>query len=662
MTPEEERLKKLEDDIKDLKNQIKELNGEMDRLDTTAGGLSKKIGDSKNLLGDALRSVTNIRKEFTKFALNTKDQYKYAEALAKTSKETAVTIGISVGRSQEFTKQFNLATSQLQKFGMGADKVDSVMTSFADASGRARIITPEEVLNIGLLTKGLGVGLESSSELYERMELMGVGTAKATQKINEMVVSSQKLGLNAGKVAKTLSNNFDRMSSMSFKNGVQGMTKMAQLAVKMRMDVSDMLGMAEKFYEPEAAIEAAANLQMLGGDIAQAFGDPFETMYLARNKPEELAERVGDMVENMMQFNAETGEYEFPAEVRMQLKAAGEQLGINTDSMIEMARNAAKIKDIKMNVSGNIQDEDMREGLASMARMKDGKFVVDFKGEELDIGDIGMDQAAEILAAPKDADEAIMDMAHNSMTTNEILKNILEAMKTGFVAQSNVYEITEEVLRPGMRALTEGVEGQVKKTVDYLQTTEYGKFREMMIEQAKNLGIDTGEGMKEFFEKDLGKLLNEQLDKYKESISDIFSDDLEEILNFLKEHFGGEETERNTQNDFLMRENGSTVSFSSEDDIIGAKKGGPLDKLMDKGLPSNNSNNMMGGTTNSKMEFGNLNISGRIEIVSPDGSATNMDMTSLKPQIEKMIINRLNNVSIGGTESSKDRIDTLGYG
>ena len=658
MASDEERLKKLEDDIKELKNQIKDLNGEMDRLDNTAGSLSSKIGDSKNLLGDALLSVSKIRKEFTQFALNTKDQYKYAEALAKTSKDTAVTIGISVGRSQEFTKQFNLATSQLQKFGMGAGKVESVMSSFADASGRARIITPEEVLNIGLLTKGLGVGLESSTELYERMELMGVGAANASEKINEMVVSSQKLGLNAGKVAKTLSNNFDRMSTFSFKNGVQGMTKMAQLAVKMRMDVSDMLGMAEKFYQPEAAIEAAANLQMIGGDIAQAFGDPFETMYLARNKPEELAERVGDMVENMMQFNAETGEYEFPAEARMQLKAAGDQLGVNVDTMIDMARNAAKIKDIKMNVSGNIQDEDMREGLASMARMKDGKFVVDFQGEELDIGDIGMDQAAEILAAPKDADEAIMDMAYNSMTTNEILENILEAMKTGFVAESNVYEITEDVLRPGMTELFKGVEGQVQKTVEYLQTTEYGMFREKMLEQGRDMGIATGEGMREFFEGDFSTMLKKELEEFRENLSEIFESDLDEIMKILKNRLPGEDVSRiEGEGDFLLRDDGTKVSFSSEDDIIGAKRDGPLDKLMDKGLP----NNMAGGTTNSKMEFGNLNISGRIEIVSPDGSSNNMDMSSIKPQIEKMIINHMNgSFRDGGVTSSKQASDYMG--
>jgi hypothetical protein len=650
-------LEELQKQIDELEGKIEDLDRKMGSIEDKSNTFKKNIGDTNNLLGDAMNSVKAIRQDFSEFVVDTQKQYQYAEKLAETSKKTAVNMGLSVGRSSEFTKQFNRATSVLQKFGLEAADVNNIMTEYAEKSGRARILTPDEVLQIGLMEKGLGVSAENAAVLYERMSLMGVGAESASKSINEMVANSQKLGLNASKVAKTLTNNFDRMSTMSFKNGVQGMTKMAQLAVKMRMDVSDMLGMAEKFYEPEAAIEAAANLQMLGGDIAQAFGDPFETMYLARNKPEELAERVGDMVENMMQFNAETGEYEFPAEVRMQLKAAGEQLGINTDNMIDMARQAAKIKDIKMNVSSNIGDDEMREGLASMARLnKDGKYVIDFGNEELDIGDIGMDKAAEILAAPKDADEAIMDMAHNSMTTNEILKNILKAMKTGFVAESNVYEITEDVLRPGMKSMMEGVESQVQNAIKLLQDTPVGQFRKEMIEQAKDLGILGGEGLKEFFEKDFATTIAEAFSKI--DWGDIFESDIKEIFKKVRTSGPKEKTKGQDEDDFLMRENGSTVSFSSEDDIIGAKKGGPLDKLMDKGLP----NNMAGGTTNSKMEFGNLNISGRIEIVSPDGSATNMDMTSLKPQIEKMIINRLNNVSIGGTESSKDRIDTLGYG
>ena len=650
----------LQADIQQLQEQITSLENEMDNLAEQTDSFNSSLGKSKTLLGGAYESIVNMRKEFIAFTVNTNDQYKYAEKLAESSKETARNIGLSVHRSHEFTKEFNRATAQLLKFGGTASDVKLIMGKFAEESGRVRLLSGDEVFQIGLLEQGLGVGIENATKLYERMDLLGVRFEDVSKYVNEMVVNSQKLGLNASMVAKTLSNNFDRMATYSFKNGVQGMTKMAQLAVKMRMDVSDMLSMSEKFYEPEAAIEAAANLQMLGGDIAQAFGDPFETMYLARNKPEELAEKVGDMVENMMQFNAETGEYEFPAEARMQLKAAGTQLGINTDKMIEMARQASKIKDIKMKVSSNIGDEDMREGLANLARLnKDNKWVIDFGDDEIALEDIGMNEALEVLNAPKDSDEAIMDMAHNTMTTNEILKNILEAMKTGFVAESNVYEITEDILRPGMESLMEGTQEQVRNALEYLKSTSYGDTRTLMVEQAEALGLSTGKGVSKIFSDGFILGLKEAFGKV--DWESVFDTNINTILNKTVE-IGGEDVEKlnaEREEDFILRSSGQVTSFTNEDDIIGAKKGGPLDKLMDKGLPNNY---MAGGATNSKMEFGNLNISGRIEIISPDGSATNMDMSSLKPQIEKMVINKLNNSTIGGTESSKNRIDTLGYG
>ena len=73
----------------------------------------------------------------------------------------------------------------------------------------------------------------------------------------------------------------------------------------------------------------------------------------------------------------------------------------------------------------------------------------------------------------------------------------------------------------------------------------------------------------------------------------------------------------------------------------------------------------MGGNNtavSSKMEFGNINISGRIEIVSPDGSTNNMNMSSLKPQIEQLIISHMNGkFREGGGSSGKQNQDTLGY-
>jgi hypothetical protein len=652
-TPTEDDIKELQKQIDELNKKLDDMSDNMDKIDRSSSSVSKNIGDSKNLLKDAVLSVKNISTEFRKFATDSKAQYEWAEQLAEKSKETAVNIGISVGRSQEFTKSFNRATAEVQKFGGSANDVQSIMEEFADNSGRARIISPEEVSNIFLLTKGLNLTNQSAGALLEKMDLMGVSVNNSNELLNSLTVESQKLGLNASKVAQTLANNFNKMSSMSFKGGVKGMTEMAKLAVQMRMDVGDMLGMAKKFYNPEEAIQAAADLQLLGGDIAEAFGDPFTLMYEARNKPQELAKRVAKMTENMIQFNEETGEYDLPAEAVQQFEALSKTIGGSSESLIEMARQTAKIKDIKMNVSGNIQDEDMREGLASMARMKDGKWVVDFDGKEVGIGDIGVDLAEKMLAAPKNEEDAIMDIAYNSMTTNQILENILEAMKTGYVAESNVYEITEDIMRPSMESLFKGVESQVTTMISALQETQYGKLREDMIKQSQNLGLGSGEAVKKIFEinlsEDLNKLLSENQIDFTESLDDILTQ-----LRTIQDDASNNRGPQEENNDFLSRSGGGLTKFTSEDDVVGAKKGGPLDKLLDRSFGGNNK------ASSSTIEFGNLNISGRIELVSPDGSTKEMDMASIKPMIEKTIINHLNGTfRNGGVPSSKESSDYM---
>lgn len=648
---DQDDIDRLEKQIEKLNGRIDELTGNMSKLKDKSNEFNKDIGSTTDLLGDAVMKVREMGKSFREFATDSKLQYKWAEALAESSKKTAVNIGVSVQRSSQFTKEYNRATAEVQKFGGEMDNVDSIMQEIAKNSGRSRIVSSEEVGNIFKISKGLGLQDDTVAEMAERFDLMGVSAEDFYGHINQMTIDSQKLGLNSKKVGEVLQNNFKTMSSMSFKNGVKGMTEMAKLAVQMRMDVSQMLGMAEKFYNPEEAINAAAELQLLGGDIAEAFGDPFETMYLARNKPEELAKKVAKMTENMVQFNAETGEYDLPPEAKQQFDALAKTIGGTGAELADMARQAAKIKDIKMNVSGNITDEDMREGLAGMAKMKDGKWVVDFKGEQLDIGDIGMDKAAEIMAAPKDSDDAILDIAMNSETTNKILDNIDKSLKTGYVAEKNSYELTEDILRPSIRSLTEGVEGQVEKTIAKLQETAYGDMRQLLLEQAKVLGLESGEKITQVFEMDMSEELIDLVSKIPK-----LKLELDEILNKIQSGTGEDVENKTGYKDFMLRSSGEITSFSNEDDIIGAKKGGPLDKLMEKNLSSGNN---MGGMP-TKIEFGTLDISGKIELVSPNGSTSNIDMESLKPMIQKTIISHLNGTfRNGGVPSSKEATDVM---
>ena len=283
-------------------------------------------------------------------------------------------------------------------------------------------------------------------------DLMGISTNAMTKGLEDVFKESQKLGLNASKVVKQLSSNMKSIQSYSFASGVRGMTEMAKQAVKMRIDVSDVLQMADKFYQPEAAIEAAANLQMLGGDIAKAFGDPFETMYMARNKPEELANKLEDMTKNMLQFNEESGRYELPAEARMQLKAAGDQLGINTEKMVEMARQSSKINDLKMKFTA-IGDNEMKENLASLAKFSEekGEFVIQHNGEELGLDEVNESMVDEIMEANanegKTDSDLFKNIAINTQTMSEQLQSLKESGKAAIAGGTDLYEITAENMK-----------------------------------------------------------------------------------------------------------------------------------------------------------------------------------------------------------------------
>jgi len=500
--------------IRCLKEEVSELRREIERASTSAGNFSSKLGSTYNIFQGMNNAIKELRKSMKEFTNNTQEHYDLAEKIALSYKEVGLSIGLAVGRSRGFAQAFKGGVAEVARFGGSIKDVEGIYSDFADSSGRVRILGKDEVKEIYQLGKAANLVGSESAKLFETFDLMGVGFEKAGDYLQNLIIESQNIGLNSSKVAKVLSQNIGRMQTYSFANGVKGMTQMAKLAVKMRMDVGDMLGMSEKFYEPEAAIEAAANLQMLGGDIAKAFGDPFETMYLARNKPEELAEKVGSMVENMVTFNEKTGEYEFPAEARMQLKAAGDQLGINVDKMVEMARQSAKIGDVKdkLSMKGMFSEEEM-ESIGSMARMsKDGGFVVDIYDEngekqtkaieDLTSGDLKM-----LVQPPKDEQDYMTKMIDNSMTTNQLLASINDSFQKQFVEGIDIYQMYEQSSKQTLIETRNLVKKSTEGMVDEYKSGLVGTLGTMTVDTFEAIDKKIASGIR--------------------SMDDIFSQDLE---------------------------------------------------------------------------------------------------------------------------------------
>ena len=485
MTPKEELdafNKKIKDtkDIEELKKLTSELASDVFAASESAERFKNSIGESVKLIGEGASLFNSIKKATTSaadaianFATSTTQQYRLGEQLAKSYKQTSINIGIGYQNQELLSKEFNRSVVLVEQLGGNLDDVKGIYSKFSEQSGRVRILDEEEVQRIFAIERATGLLGDSATALAERFDLMGVGSKQFSENINQIVKDSQKIGLNSTKVVKVLSDNFESMQRMSFRGGVKAMTEMSKLAVKMRIDVSDMLGMADKFYEPEAAIEAAAQLQLMGGDIAEAFGDPFETMYLARNKPEELAKRLQGMTENMVAFNEETGEYELPAEARQQLSFAAEQLGLAKDSVIDMAFQSSKMKDIKLSVGGDFTEEQL-DKISSIAKFKDGQWKVDVNGDSIAVDELNTTQLEEALITPSTEEDAIIETAKASMTTNQHLEALVQSTKTSIAAETRLYNAVEKLATPTIANMKGVLDEAVKTTSEAFKSSDMG--------------------------------------------------------------------------------------------------------------------------------------------------------------------------------------------
>jgi len=562
----------LRDDIKELQREFRRLSKE-----------GKTTGDKLNLsFGNVGKTITGMVKGMGEFYVNLKQQYQLAEQLAESYKRSSITLGLSIDRSEEFSMTFKKGAARIAEFGGELGDVERIYENFTDESGRSRIISPEDVENIFKLSKSTGLIGTEAAEMYETFDLMGKSLSDVNREMETLIKETQSIGLNSSKVIGVLSSNLKNMQTYSFVNGVKGMTEMAKQAVKMRVDVSDILSMADKFYQPEAAIEAAAQLQLLGGDIAAAFGDPFTVMYEARNKPEELAKRVQKMTENMIQFNEESGEYELPAEARMQLKAVGDQLGLNINSMVEMTRQGAKMKDIKMQLSGSMFSEEEIEGIANMAKVKDGEFKVDIfdpkTGDRIEksLDELGKGDVEMLLKAPKDEEDYMEQMVFNSMTTNQLLTSLNEKSKLSFIAEvGDVYKIQEEAFLPVIDTLREfdnEMLSAVKQIPNLEENLKYltgtsDKQIEILNKQIKALGKTTKENVETFLSQDFKELyenVGESMEKFTEKVNETLEDGVDTLKNKLENLFdkkmkveGVEPTEKKEK---LPYQEGKTMS------------------------------------------------------------------------------------------------------
>ena len=245
-----------------------------------------------------------------------------------------------------YTKYLMETSKELSRnFGMTSDQAMKMQEAFSRATGKASLLSKSQMEDIAASSKLMGE--ETVSSAIEMMDNMGSTSQQATELLDKNYARAVNSGLDTVKASEAFVKNMSLANKLTFKSGVDGISKMTILSQRIKLNLQEVANVAEKFSSIEGAIEGSAQLQMLGGAGAMFGGNPMQMMYEALSDPEALFERMGKMFGEQARFDRKTGEAKIdPLQLQI-MREQAKAMGMSPDEAVQSAKQQAKIKDIE---------------------------------------------------------------------------------------------------------------------------------------------------------------------------------------------------------------------------------------------------------------------------------------------------------------------------
>ena len=236
-------------------------------------------------------------------------------------KELQEGLGVTRATSVEMGKDLLMVGGKLALIGVDAKQVASELgNSFGDLTQ----VTPELVLDIGQMSKGLGISSATSATLVKSFKDVGGLTAESAVdmiKYGTAMAVANKVA--PGKVMEDIAENTESFADYG-KDGGKNMLKAAVAARKLGLNLATTAKIADSLLDFESSIEKEMEASMLIGK------------QLNFNKARELAlsgDIAGAAADVMKQVG---GQAEFEKMNVIQRRALADSIGVSTDELSKM--------------------------------------------------------------------------------------------------------------------------------------------------------------------------------------------------------------------------------------------------------------------------------------------------------------------------------------
>jgi len=420
---------------------------------STATGLKGQIDELKQALQNFVigSSPQTILENANKALISMNDQ---ALSLQRT-------MGGFVTGAAQFRERLTQAYHETLDIGSSFQDVTDAVEGLAASMGK--MVNPSKEVLVSMVTLSKSTGMASkdvAGMVGELSRLGGTQTANLLQ-MEKIAVSARKSGLSAKGLMTTVKTGLKDVSGFGFKNGIDGLTKMAKQAMVLRTTMES-LGtkvLQGKVLDPEGAIQTAAAFQMMGGAVGK-LADPFQLLHMAQTDMAGLQEELVKSTKSAFSFNKETGKFDIATQDMYRLREQADLTGANLEDLVNAGREAAKLDMLKDKFGLDSLDEDSQNLIAGLAEIGErGKVSIDIPGFKK----LEADTAEQLQAQLKDADtrkalddyqakaalsEKDLAVAQMTITENQAkdVNIIKEAVLKGFT-QTERDELLEEIKR-----------------------------------------------------------------------------------------------------------------------------------------------------------------------------------------------------------------------
>jgi hypothetical protein len=286
-------------------------------------------------------------------------------------------IGLSNAQLIDQIELINEAATEGAEYGLRANELLAAFKSITQEIGRNLYISPDVMKRTALLTKTLD-GFDAS-KFADAFDTVGMslddavgGIDDADGALTDIIQTGQELGVTMEQFLGDVTGNIKLINTYGFENGVEGLARMVARSQALGLEMSTVTGMAEKFLDPEGAIDFAARMQVIGGAVGD-LADPFKLMYMATNDLEGLQDAIVDTAAAAVTFDKEKNAFVISPESRRQLRDQADAMGMSyqelADTAVKSARRAAVFSELEF--VGDMSETD-KELIASMAQIGEG--------------------------------------------------------------------------------------------------------------------------------------------------------------------------------------------------------------------------------------------------------------------------------------------------